>query len=87
MNDIEQFQKWWVKYSAFKEYKGIVVLDGQKVVGYGSLQIKRNSKRISGVISEFLVDYSYPSLTHLLHKILFTLEQLSRYYQCTESIV
>lgn len=80
MNDIDQFSKWWVKYSALKEYKGVVVYDGTKVVGYCSLQIKRNSKRISGLISEFLVDYNYPSMTHLLHKMLFTCEQLSRFY-------
>lgn len=36
-NDFEQFKNWWVKYSNLKEYKTIVVLDMDQVVGYASL--------------------------------------------------
>lgn len=36
-NDFEQFKNWWIKYSNLKEYKTIVVLDGDQLVGYASL--------------------------------------------------
>ena len=86
-NDFEQFRSWWLKYAKEKDYRAIVVIYNGMVVGFASLQIKRNSKRQSGVISEFLVDMNYPSVNQLLHKILYTCEQLSRHYQCTETIV
>lgn len=88
MDNIEQFHHWWLKHSGKKEYKSIVIVDSnEEVLAYASLQIKRSAKRVSGVISEFLVNPIYPSAIQLLHMLLSTGERLSWYHQCTETIV
>ena len=64
MDNVEQFHHWWLKHSGKKEYKSIVIVNcNEEVMAYASLQIKRSAKRVSGVISEFLVNPVYPSST------------------------
>lgn len=88
MDNVEQFHHWWLKHSGKKEYKSIVVVNNHdEVLAYASLQIKRSAKRVSGVISEFLVSEQHASSTQLLHMLLSVGERLSWYYQCTETIV
>lgn len=88
MDDIEQFRNWWLKHSNKIDYKTIVIVNtSDEVLAYASLQVKKSTKRVSGVISEFLINPNYPSQTQLLHMLLSVGEKLTWFYDCTETIV
>lgn len=89
MQNIEQFRQWWLLNSNYDNYKTIVVWNeiSKEVVGYASINIRKSSRRVSGIISEFLIDYVHDSPSQLVHTLVSTAERLAWLYGCTETVV